>query len=66
VNPIAFSSSEGLEVGSDTVSPVWPRYHSPFEFAGEIRRVVVSTPSGDVPLTPELARADHRMAMHQQ
>jgi arylsulfatase len=66
VNPIAFSSSEGLEVGSDTVSPVWPRYRSPFEFTGDIRRVVVSTPSGEQPLTPALARADHRMAINQQ
>lgn len=62
LNAIAFSSSEGLEVGSDTVSPVWPSYHSPFDFTGTIRRVVVSTPNGGEPLTPEAARGEQRMA----
>jgi arylsulfatase A-like enzyme len=66
LNAIAFSSSEGLEVGSDTVSPVWPRYHSPFEFTGTIRRVVVTTPKGDAPLTPEMAHGERRMAESQQ
>jgi arylsulfatase len=66
MNAVAFSSSEGLEVGSDSVSPVWPRYHSPFEFTGTIRRVVLSLPTGETPLTPEMARAEHVMAMQQQ
>jgi arylsulfatase len=66
MNAVAFSSSEGLEVGSDTVSSVWPRYHSPFEFTGTIRRVVLSLPTGDAPLTPEMARAEHTLAMQQQ
>jgi len=66
MNAVAFSSSEGLEVGTDTVSPVWPRYRSPFEFTGTIRRVVLTTPAGGTPLTPEMARAEQRMAMHQQ
>ena len=66
MNAVAFSSSEGLEVGSDTVSPVWQRYRSPFEFTGTIRRVVLSLPSGEAPLTPEMARAEYLMAMHQQ
>jgi arylsulfatase len=66
MNAVAFSSSEGLEVGSDSVSPVWPRYHSPFEFTGTIRRVVLSLPTGETPLSPEMARAEHVMAMQQQ
>lgn len=66
MNAIAFSATEGIEVGSDTVSPVWPRYRAPFEFTGTIRRVVLSLPSGDAPLTPELARGEQRMAMHRQ
>jgi arylsulfatase len=66
MNAVAFSSSEGLEVGSDTVSPVWPRYRSPFEFTGTIRRVVLSLPKGEAPLTPEMARLEHVMAMQQQ
>ena len=66
LNAIAFSSSEGLEVGSDTVSPVWPQYHSPFEFTGTIRRVVVSTPTDGRPLTPEVARGEQRIAEIQQ
>lgn len=65
-NPIAFSSTEGLEIGSDCVSPVWPRYRSPFEFTGTIHEVVLTTPTPEQPLTLELARAEHRMAMHQQ
>jgi hypothetical protein len=66
MNAVAFSSSEGFEVGSDTVSPVWVRYHSPFEFTGTIRRVVLSLPTGEAPLTPEMARAEYVMAMQQQ
>lgn len=66
MNAVAFSSSEGLEVGSDTVSPVWPRYRSPFEFTGTIRRVVLSLPGGETPLTPEMARAEYVLAMQQQ
>ena len=65
-NPVTFSTSEGLEVGTDSVSPVWNRYRPPFEFTGTIRRVVVSTPSPDQPLTPELAQAHHRMDMYRQ
>jgi arylsulfatase len=66
MNAVAFSSSEGLEVGSDTVSPVWTRYRSPFEFTGTIRQVVLSLPTGEAPLTLETARAEHTMAMQQQ
>jgi hypothetical protein len=66
MNAVAFSSSEGLEVGSDTVSPVWPGYRSPFVFTGTIRRVVLSLPKGEAPLTPEMARAEYVMAMQQQ
>ena len=42
------------------------RYRPPFEFTGDIRRVVVSTPSAGQPLTRELASAEHRMAMLRQ
>jgi arylsulfatase len=65
-NPVAFAMSEGLEVGTDSVSPVWPRYRSPFPFTGTIKNVVLTTPAPDEPLTPELARAEHRMAMLRQ
>ncbi len=65
-NPIAFSSSEGLEVGTDGVSPVWPRYRPPFRFNGAIHRVVLSTPRPEVRLTPEQAAAEDREAMLRQ
>lgn len=66
VNPVAFSSSEGFEVGSDTVSPVWPGYSSPFEFTGRIRRVVVSAADPDAASAATAARGDDRMAVTQQ
>ena len=47
VNPVAFSPAEGLEVGSDSTSPVWPEYSSPFTFTGTINRVEIR--SGDQP-----------------
>ncbi|MDA8367914.1 MAG: arylsulfatase [Actinomycetota bacterium] len=38
-NPITYAIAEGFEVGSDSVTPVWPRYRSPFTFTGTIHQV---------------------------
>ena len=65
-NPIAFSSSEGIEVGTDGVTAVWPRYHSPFAFDGTIDRVVLSTARPEQRPTPEQAAAEAREAMLRQ
>jgi arylsulfatase len=65
-NPVVFSSTEGLEVGTDSVSPVWPRYRSPFPFTGAIRRVVIATRPPEGPPPPEVVEAEARLAMHRQ
>jgi len=61
-NPVAYSASEGLEIGSDTIIPTWPGYQVPFEFTGEIERVVVNT-TGPKYEDPE---AEARRAMMRQ
>jgi arylsulfatase len=55
VNPVAFSPAEGLEVGSDSTSPVWPEYSPPFTFSGTINRVEIR--SGDQPPSDPEAEA---------
>lgn len=40
-NPVIYAWSEGLEVGSDSTSAVWPEYRPPFEFTGSIRKVEI-------------------------
>lgn len=62
-NPVAYAVAEGLEIGSDTTSPVWPAYHSPFHFTGTIHRVTISLDGDTPPLTPEDAAAKHRADM---
>ena len=38
-NPLAYAVAEGLEIGSDSTSPVWPEYRPPFSFTGKIKKV---------------------------
>jgi arylsulfatase len=52
--PVRYSLSEGLEIGRDTATPVSESYPCPFEFQGEIKKVVVEVngqphrdPAGD-------------------
>jgi len=40
--PFAYSA-EGLDIGSDNVSPVSPDYKSPFPFRGTIHGVTIAT-----------------------
>ncbi len=57
-NPVAFAAAEGLEVGSDSTSPVWPEYSSPFEFTGTIHRVEIIT-EGEAHRDPEAEAKMH-------
>ncbi len=40
-NLAVYAVAEGLEVGSDSTSAVWPEYRPPFEFTGKIKRVEI-------------------------
>ncbi len=42
-NPVAYSATEGLEIGSDSMVPTWPGYSVPNTFTGAIKKVVVNT-----------------------
>jgi arylsulfatase len=42
-NPVGYAATEGLEIGSDSIVPVWPGYASPFAFSGKIVTVVINT-----------------------
>ncbi len=65
-NPVAFAAAEGLEIGSDATSPVWPAYRSPFRFTGTISKVAIAV-YGDAPLpTRRDAAAQHRADMLRQ
>lgn len=65
-NPVAFAAAEGLAIGSDPASPVWPAYRPPFRFTGEISRVTIEV-YGDAPLpTLRDAAAQHRADMMMQ
>jgi hypothetical protein len=57
-NPVAFAAAEGLEVGSDSTSPVWPQYASPFNFTGTIHKVEI-TPAGEPHRDPEAEAKMH-------
>ena len=53
-NMVVYAVAEGLEIGSDSTSAVWPRYRPPFNFTGVIRKVEItgqspghSDPEGD-------------------
>ena len=38
-NPVVYAVAEGLGIGSDSTTPVWPEYDSPFTFTGKIKKV---------------------------
>jgi hypothetical protein len=65
-NPVTLSPSEGLEIGSDGVSSVWPAYRSPFNFTGTIHTVTLTTPGPGATPTPQTNDADTRVAMFRQ
>jgi arylsulfatase len=42
-NPVIYAVAEGLEIGTDTGTPVWPRYRAPFRFTGQLVEVTLHT-----------------------
>jgi arylsulfatase len=62
-NPIMYAETDGLQIGSNSGSPVWPGYQSPFTFTGTIKRVEIAIGSDQV-TTPEThaAVAAHTIA----
>ncbi len=42
-NPVLYAIAEGLEIGSDGGTPVWPGYAAPFTFTGRIIEVTLNT-----------------------
>jgi arylsulfatase len=65
-NPLVYAVAEGLEIGSDSTSAVWPAYRSPFRFTGEIDRVTITVHQDDPPPTAEESVARHRTDMLNQ
>ncbi|WP_435198694.1 arylsulfatase [Janibacter sp. GS2] len=65
-NPIAYAATEGLEVGSDSTSPIWPAYAPPFTFTGQIVEVTIDVLDDAAPLTVEEAAAQDRADMTRQ
>ena len=65
-NFVTYAVAEGLEVGSDCTSPVWPRYHSPFHFSGTIREVIITTNPAEVEYSPREAALQLRADMTRQ
>ena len=61
-NPVIYAIAEGLEVGSDTGTPVWSGYVSPFRFTGAIVEVVLGTAGAEY-VDPE---AEDRIAQYVQ
>ena len=61
-NPVIYAIAEGLEIGSDTGTAVWPGYRSPFHFTGDIVEVVLGT-AGAEHRDPE---AEARIALYVQ
>jgi hypothetical protein len=61
-NPVAYAAAEGLEIGSDGTSPVWPEYAAPFRFTGLIHKVEIAT-SGERAIDAE---GETRRAMLEQ
>jgi hypothetical protein len=41
-NLAIYAMVEGLEVGSDSISAVWPEYRPPFTFTGTIKKVEIT------------------------
>ena len=61
-NPVVYAVAEGLEIGSDSTSPVWPEYRPPFNFTGKIKRVDLKL-YGEQYSNPE---GEERIARHRQ
>jgi arylsulfatase A-like enzyme len=61
-NPMVYGFVEGLEVGSDSGSAVWPQYRPPFVFTGTIRKVEIKA-VGPGHQDPE---GDFRVAQYRQ
>jgi len=61
-NPVVYAIAEGLEIGSDTGTPVWPEYSSPFRFTGRIVELSLNT-TGQ-PIKDD--DAEERIARYQQ
>jgi arylsulfatase len=61
-NPVVYAVAEGLEIGSDTGTPVWPRYSSPFRFTGSIIEVSLNT-MGQLTIDHD---AEERIAQYRQ
>ncbi|MEZ5738066.1 MAG: sulfatase-like hydrolase/transferase [Burkholderiaceae bacterium] len=61
-NPVIYAVAEGLEVGSDTGTAVWPGYSAPFRFTGRIIEVTLTT-VGALKVDPE---AEDRIARYTQ
>jgi arylsulfatase len=59
-NLITYAVAEGFEVGSDSVTPVWPRYRSPFAFSGTIHEVVLELLSKAPPVDTQDALLEVR------
>ncbi len=61
-NPVLYAVGEGLEVGTDTGTPVWPGYEAPFAFTGDIVEVVLNTKGAE----HVDAAAEERIARYMQ
>jgi arylsulfatase len=65
-NPFFFAVAEGLEVGSDSTSAVWPAYDPPFLFTGTIRQVTIEVLRDAPAASAEGAAAQDRADMVRQ
>ncbi len=61
-NPVVYAVAEGLEVGSDSGTPVWPGYASPFSFTGRLIEVSLNM-VGQLTLDQ---KTEERMARYRQ
>lgn len=61
-NPVIYAIAEGLEIGSDTGTPVWNGYTSPARFTGAIVEVALNT-KGPEHVDPD---AEDRIARYVQ
>jgi arylsulfatase len=61
-NPVVYAVAEGLEIGSDTGTPVWPGYSSPFSFTGHIIELSLNT-TGQLTIDHD---AEERIARYRQ
>jgi hypothetical protein len=61
-NPVVYAVAEGLEIGSDSGTPVWPGYGSPFYFTGRLIEVSLNT-TGQLIIDH---KAEERIARYRQ